>query len=334
MKVLILYDLDPAWDKTEIADTRNSGRVLCQSLIDEGIDACIEELTDPDLEGLLERHSPADTIIFNLCETLPGRPCSERHVLDIIETRGFTYTGNAPDVIHLSYDKQKVKEIMASLGVRVPYGALLTAEEATDWNLFPAIVKPSREHCSLTITERSVVFDTTSLKEQILLVNNDMNQPAMVEDFIDGREFHVSVWNNESPEILPPAEMDFSAFAEARERLCTYDSKFTPGSQHYEKIKTLIPAPLDERLLKRLEKQVLAAWKGFGCLDYARFDFRLRDDKFYLLDINPNNDISYDTSFALAAEITSYSYGQMAKRIVMMAAERHPAFGGESLTWQ
>lgn len=62
----------------------------------------------------------------------------------------------------------------------------------------------------------------------------------------------MSVWNNESPEILPPAEMDFSAFSEARERLCTDDSKFTPGSKHYEIIEILIPAPLDEKLLKKL----------------------------------------------------------------------------------
>ncbi|MCK7537122.1 MAG: hypothetical protein MZV63_42250 [Marinilabiliales bacterium] len=128
-----------------------------------------------------------------------------------------------------------------------------------------------------------MVFDTISLQEQIRLVNDELKQPALVEDFIDGREFHVSVWNNEPPEILPPVEMDFSAFCEARKRLCTYDSKFSPGSDHYEKIETLIPAPLDEKLLNRLEKKVLAAWKGFGCFDYARFDFRLRDDKFYLL---------------------------------------------------
>ncbi|MFZ0473068.1 MAG: hypothetical protein WAL94_10670 [Bacteroidales bacterium] len=258
---------------------------------------------------------------------MPGVPLSERRVLEIIESRGFTYTGNIPDVIALSCDKQKVKEVLGSLGIRVPYGAVLTAEEAENWKHFPAIVKPSRDHCSLTITEKSVVYDTCSLKEQILLVNNELNQPAMVEDFIDGREFHVSVWNNEPPEILPPVEMDFSAFFEARKRLCTYDSKFSPGSEHYEKIETLIPAPLNERLLKKLERAVFKTWKGFGCLDYARFDFRLRDDKFYLLDINPNNDISSDTSFALAAEMTSYSYGQMVKRIVMMAAERHPEFG-------
>ena len=122
-------------------------------------------------------------------------------------------------------------------------------------------------------------------------MNNELNQSAIVEDFIDGREFHVSVWNNNEPEILPLAEMDFSAFHEARKRLCTYDSKNIPGSEHYEKIEILIPAPLNEQQLKKIEKITLTAWKGFGCLDYARFDFRLRDDKFYLLDVNPNNDM-------------------------------------------
>lgn len=327
MKVLVIYDLDPVWDRFEISDVRNSSKMLFESLKDEGIETYLEELNDPYLERILERYNPVDTIIFNLCEILPGIPKSEKRVMEIFENKGFTYTGNVPQVIELSKDKQKVKEVLGLLGIRVPNGAVLTPEEAAGWNLFPAIVKPSREHCSLTITEKSVVFDTSSLQEQILLVNNELNQPAMVEDFIDGREFHVSVWNNESPEILPPAEMDFSAFNEARKRLCTYDSKFSPSSEHYEKIETLIPAPLNDKLLKKLEKIVLTTWQGFGCLDYARFDLRLRDDKFYLLDINPNNDISIDTSFALAAEMNSYSYSQMAKRIVMMAAERHPVLG-------
>lgn len=324
MKVLVLYDLDPEWDKFEISETRESNKILFESLEEEGFETYLEELNNPDLESILERYSSDDTIVFNLCESLPGIPYSERRVLEIIEDKGFTYTGNMPDVIDLSYDKQKVKEILVSLGIRVPYGAVLAPEDASGWNLFPAIVKPAREHCSLTITEKSVVYDTTSLQEQILLVNNELNQPAMVEDFIDGREFHVSVWNNDSPEMLPPAEMDFSAFSEARKRLCTYDSKYIPGSEHYEKIEILIPAPLDKKLLKRLEDKALKAWNGFGCRDYARFDFRMRDEKFYLLDVNPNSDISIDTSFALATQITSYSYSQMIKRIVMMSADRFP----------
>lgn len=334
VKVLIIYDLDPAWNKFEINETRNSCRIIYESLKEEGIETYIEELNDPYLGRILNRYNPENTIIFNLCETLPGTNYSERRVLEFFERKGFTYTGNIPEVIELSYDKQKVKEILRSLGISVPYGEVLSANQAGGWHLFPAIVKPSHEHCSLTLSEKSVVYNSQSLKEQILLVNNELKQPALVEDFIDGREFHISVWNNEPPEILPPVEMNFSAFSEARQRLCTYDSKFTPGSEHYEKIETIIPAPLEERLLEKLKKKVLTTWKGFGCLDYARFDFRLRDDIFYLLDINPNHDISIDASFAMAAEMSSYSYSQMTKRIVMMAAERHPVFGAKVLNTQ
>ncbi|HOF21068.1 MAG TPA: hypothetical protein PLO24_07425 [Bacteroidales bacterium] len=331
----MLYDLDPEWDSFEIRDVRFSNSMVSESLKEEGFEVCIEELNDYHLEKILRHYDPADTIVFNLCETLPGIECSERKVVEIIEGRGFTCTGNTAGVIELSYDKLRVKECLASLGIKVPYGAVLAPEEAGGWNLFPAIVKPSREHCSLTITEKSVVYDTASLREQILYVNNLLKQPAMVEDFIDGREFHVSVWNNEIPEMLPPAEMDFSAFSEARERLCTYDSKFRPGSLHYEKIETLIPAPLTERQYEKLEKTVLKTWREFGCRDYARFDFRLRDNDFFLLDINPNNDISADTSFALAAEMKNYSYGRMVKRIAMMAAGRHSLLAGEiqELVW-
>ncbi len=126
--------------------------------------------------------------------------------------------------------------------------------------------------------------------------------------------------------MLPPVEMDFSAFSEIRQRICTYDSKFRPGTEHYEKIGVRVPSLLGQGLSEELERIVISAWNGFGCQDYARMDFRLRDNKFYLLDINPNNDLSSDTTFALAAEKSNYTYGQLLKRIIMMAAERHPVF--------
>lgn len=331
MKIVVLYNLDPSWDKTEIRDARKSNRVLYEALKSEGIEAYLEELNDHHIERILNKYNPDDTIIFNLCETLPGIPHSEKRVVQTIENFGFTFTGNTPEMLDLSYDKFRVKEILASLGIRVPKGAILSPEEAYTWNIFPAIVKPSHEHCSLTITEKSVVYDISSLRDQILLVNNELKQPALVEDFIDGREFFVPVWNNDPPEILPVVEMNYSNFSEARKRLCTYDSKFVPGSEHYEKIETIVPAPLPSKLQRKLERTALKVWEGFGCLDYARLDFRLRDDEFYLLDINPNNDISFNASFALSAEMTGCSYSQLVKRIVMMASERHPVFAEKVL---
>lgn len=331
MKVLVLYNIDHDWDKDEIRCARKSNKVLYDALKDEGITAYLEELNSPYLENTLIKYNPDDTIVFNLCESLPGIRHSEKRVVQTIENMGFTYTGNDPELIDLSYDKQKVKDILVSLGIMVPIGKVITPEEADDWTLFPAIVKPSREHCSLTITEKSVVYDPSSLKLQIQLVNDELKQPALVEDFIDGREFRVSVWNNDPPEILPLVEMGFSAFCEPHKRICTYGSKFIPGSEHYKKIESLIPASIDKKLIRKLEKDVTRMWKRLGCLDYARFDCRLRDDIFYFLDFNPNNDISHDASFAMAAEMTGCSYSRMVKRIVMMAAERHPVFGEKIL---
>jgi carbamoylphosphate synthase large subunit len=171
LRVLIVYDVDHSWDANEINDIRSSNRILFEALRDEGIETYLEELSDPHLERILEMHDPRHTIIFNLCEALPGTAFRERRVTEIMERKGFTYTGNSPEVIDLSYDKQKTKELLTTLGIPVPAGAVLSPEEADRWTLFPAIVKPSREHCSLTITEKSVVHDTDSLREQIMLVN-------------------------------------------------------------------------------------------------------------------------------------------------------------------
>jgi D-alanine-D-alanine ligase len=152
-------------------------------------------------------------------------------------------------------------------------------------------------------------------------------QPALVEDFIDGREFHVTVWGNGEVEVLPPAEMDFSAFGDVHDRLCTFDSKFCPGSLHYERIQLRLPAPLSEDERRRLERVARAAYRTLGCRDYGRLDIRLRDGIFYVLDVNPNPDISAETSTVYAAAEAGYSYGAMASYLINLAAMRHPVFG-------
>jgi D-alanine-D-alanine ligase len=156
---------------------------------------------------------------------------------------------------------------------------------------------------------------------------DEVGQPAIVEDFIDGREFHVSMWGNGRVSMLPPAEMDFSAFSDVHDRLCTYDAKFIPGSVHYENINTVVPSTLKDAELAELERVCMAAYKAIGCRDYGRIDIRLRDGVFYVLDINPNPDISEDASMASAAEHAGYSHKDMATYLVKLAARRHPVFG-------
>jgi D-alanine-D-alanine ligase len=248
-------------------------------------------------------------------------------VARVLESKGFTFTGSSSQVLAMAWEKSRVKASLEAQGIPTPRWMLSNGPAAKDWNLFPAIVKPAMEHCSYGLTPEAVVLETQDMRRRITYVRDHFNQPAIVEDFIDGREFHVSIWGNGKVAMLPVAEMDFSAFDDIHDRLCTFDSKFTPGSVHYSQIQLRLPAALTRRQFHSLEQTALAAYRCLGCRDYARLDIRLRDGVFYVLDVNPNPDISPDASMACAAEVAGYSYGAMASRMINLAARRHPVFG-------
>jgi D-alanine-D-alanine ligase len=285
------------------------------------------EIRGNHLEESLSRFDPAEVVVFNWCEGIPGEDGSEAEVVDVLDRLGFTYTGATAESIRFSYDKPRVRELLAAHGVPVPRWQVLDSPERSSWDLFPAIVKPAFEHCSTGVDRWAVVLDPDELHRRAAHVLSTYDQPAMVEDFIDGREFHVSMWGNGRVSMLPPAEMDFSAFSDVHDRLCTYDAKFSPGSVHYEGIRTVIPSSLSEVELAQLESVCMSAYRAIGCRDYGRIDIRLRDGVFYVLDINPNPDISEDASMASAAGHAGYSYGEMAERLINLASRRHPVFG-------
>jgi D-alanine-D-alanine ligase len=118
--------------------------------------------------------------------------------------------------------------------------------------------------------------------------------------------------------------MDFSAFDNIRDRLCTFESKFIPGSLAYEKIELQIPAELDKKQLQQLRRVTQRTYRAFGCRDYARLDVRLKEGIFYILDVNPNADMSPDATLTYAADAAGLNYGFFASTIVHMAAQRHP----------
>ena len=112
------------------------------------------------------------------------------------------------------------------------------------WSVFPAIVKPAWEHCSIGVDRWAVVLDADELERRVAHVIAEYDQPALVEDFIDGREFHVPLWGNDTVEMLPPVEMDFSALGDVRDRLCSYEAKFDTDSAACRRIASRIPARL------------------------------------------------------------------------------------------
>lgn len=325
--VVLLYNINPEWTQGEKEEVIRLSNELGDALMEKGHPTSTLCIKDKNIEDHLGSFDRTQYIIFNWCEGLPGVEHSEWLVAKKLETLGYTFTGADSEALLLAQDKQRVKALLDKAFIPTPAWRIFDSPDVQDWKIFPAIVKPQNEHCSAGITSESVVMNQADLKERVTFILNKYSQPALVEDFIDGREFHVSVWGNEKLTVLPAAEMDFSRFGDTKDRLCTYDAKFIPGSLHYEEIKTLLPAPLTKDEKNAMEKVCSDAYGATRCRDYARMDIRLRDGVFYVLDVNPNADISSDASMACAAEVDGISYAQMGSLIVQMAARRHPILG-------
>lgn len=329
--VLLLHNIDPAWEPEAVSAALGAVGTFRESL--EAFGHPVEEVPvyHADIGVILAPFAPEDFVVFNWCEELPGEPRSDVRVAAFLESCGYTFTGASAETLNFSWDKAAGKALLNRNRVLTPDWKLIPPSVNINWKRFPAIVKPALEHCSIGITSDAVVLGPEQMKARISYVWEELRQPAIVEDFIDGREFHVTFLGNSVVDMLPPAEMDFSALDNIRDRLCTFDAKFTPGSLHYEKIEMRIPAPLDARQTDLLGRTALSAYRLFNCRDYGRIDIRRRDDRYYVLDVNPNADVSPDTSFAFAAEAAGLSYGAVASRLVCLAAERHPMLNGCSM---
>jgi len=326
LPVLFLYDIDPEWEIKDRIEALESNRRMAAALKTAGHPVTPLEVNDSNLAPLLACHSAEKLVVFNQCESLPGIPHSEHEAAGIMELRGFTYTGSTPDVLKLAGNKIETKRALDRLHIPTPAWKVYYEPSAGNWDLFPAIVKTAFEHCSIGLDSGSVVMNTGELESRVEYLLEHYDQPAMVEDFIDGREFHVPLWGNGTIRVLPVVEMDFSAFSDIHDRLCTYDSKFDPGSMHYNKIESRIPAPMDSPALRDLEKISIEAYRAIGCRDYARMDIRERGGRYYVLDVNPNADLDRDASIACAAEYSGLSYPEVMNYIVRLAANRHELY--------
>ena len=329
LPILALFNLDPAWEPEATEQVVAQTDHLVTELRALGHAVSELPISDANLPSRLQAFDPTSTVVFNWCEELPGIPHSDSVVAQVLEQMGFAYTGADPAVLSLAWHKPLVKALLEAHDIPTPRWMICSTPDIEGWDAYPAIVKPAFEHCSCGVTIDAVVMNDRQLRERVAVLLETVGGPALVEDFVDGREFHVSLWGNGETALLPVAEMDFSAFDELRDRLCTYDSKFTPGSTHYDGIQLKLPAPLSEAQLRELTRVSRAAYAAIGCRDYGRMDIRLRDETFYVLDVNPNADLSADSSMACAAELEGYTHGHMISRLVNLAATRHPVFASD-----
>ncbi len=275
------------------------------------------------LERLLKRNPP--DVIFNLIELFHENPRLEGMVAGLFELYRIPYTGSPPFALGLCQRKGLTKQVLFANGVPTPQFRLLRKPEIPKRHglHYPLIVKPAREDASAGIDKDSVVYDFASLRERLDKVFEEFAQPLLVEEFIEGRELHVSVLGNDPPTVLPAIEFDFSELPEDHPWIISYAAKWNPLEESYHRVHSVCPAKLSNRVLKKVEDISLRAYKETGCRDYARLDLRLNQrNQVFVLEVNPNPDLTEGVSFMESAEKAGLTFSQTLRKIVEFALER------------
>lgn len=267
-------------------------------------------------------------LIFNLCDGVDDRSDLEISVAALFELFGLQYTGSDPRTLALTLNKPCTKALLASRGLRTPAWFVAdSAQAASSVPLpFPLIVKAVSEDASIGISSRSVVRSGERLREQIGFVVENFGQPALVEEFIEGREVNVGIVGNRNPQVLPLSEIDFSSMPAGMERIVTYRGKWVETSIEYTTTVPVCPAKLSRKIEKEIEEMALAAYEATGCRDYARVDFRLKDNEIpYILEVNANPDVGPTAGLARLARVFGWQYRDLVLNIVGFALERSRA---------
>lgn len=277
------------------------------------------------LHSLLYKNPP--DVVFNLIEFFRDEPKLEYLIAGMFDLYGIPYTGAPPFSLALCQRKGLTKQLLLAYGVPTPHYKLLNEPKIARRHglKYPLIVKPSREDASSGVEKSSVVHDMDSLTKQLERTFAEFSPPIMVEEFIEGRELHVSVLGNNPPVILPIIEFDFSELPPDYPRIISYDAKWNPLNEAFHRVHSICPAKLSRRTEKKVRDAALRAYKITSCRDYARLDIRLtKDNKVYVLEVNPNPDLTEGVSFMESAEKMGLSFQETLVQIVEFALARRP----------
>ncbi len=265
--------------------------------------------------------SDAD-LFFNLTESYAGDDTKEMHVDAYLDLLGRVYTGAGPQGLYLAQDKSLAKKLFKFHSVKSPYFATCyrgRLDHAEDIN-FPLIVKPTSEDGSIGIDQYSVVSSVKQLMERIHYIQDEFDSPALIEEYIDGREIYAAVLGNERPEALPLIELDLSKLPEGMAKVAGTEVKWEKETEAYKVTKSAPAEDLDEEITERLQKIALDAYHTLQLRDYGRIDMRLTENgEIFVIEANPNPWLSSNSEFFMAAKKSGRSYVEMVEEIIYCA---------------
>jgi D-alanine-D-alanine ligase len=274
------------------------------------------------IAGLAET---APDLIFNLMEMFGEDLFGAVAVVGLLDLLDLPYTGGGPGEFYLQEDKVLTKKMLDFEGVPYPPFAVFTRDgdvEARGQLRVPLFVKPLRGDASIGIDYRSFVTSTREMMERILSIHDKFNDDALVEEYIDGREFAVGVLGNQNPVALPPIEVDFSGLPPGAPRILDARAKWHKDSVEYKGTKVVVPT-LPAELRAKVESAAVGAYRALRVRDYGRVDLRVTDSgEVFVIEVNASCYLEKSGEFVMAAGAAGLDYASLVNRIVELAVDR------------
>ncbi|HEV7426125.1 MAG TPA: hypothetical protein VGQ46_07130 [Thermoanaerobaculia bacterium] len=317
MKIAVAYndDLHLKPHLNEIEKLGEAEVIDTAREIAELLDAQLVAVKDDVAASLL--HLKTFDVVVNLCEGVLGHPDWEKNFALGLEMLGIPHTSCEPIALGICTDKKLVKRILLASGIATP--RFWHGEEGGAW-----IVKPSREDAGIGIDAASVV-SSSGVEARVKHVEETYRQPALVEEFIDGRELNQAIYfSTTGPVVLPAGEIVFDDELAANERVVGWKAKWASGSREDRGTRNRTPAVIDDTLRRSIANVCLRAASVLSLRGYVRFDLRQsREGKLWIVDINPNPDIGRGSGFRKALDAAGIAFADFLKALIMAATTTH-----------
>ncbi|HTJ43972.1 MAG TPA: hypothetical protein VL463_17825 [Kofleriaceae bacterium] len=325
------FDAELAAAGLEQSSVKGAAEAIRDGLIAAGLDARLQGVHGLELLEVA-RALAADKpdVVWNLCESLAGEARHEPACPAVLDLHGITYTGTDALGLALSLFKHRTKDVLRGRNVSTPPHLLIrhAAELETlplDTLDYPWFLKLASEDASVGIIADNVARDRAGLVRRARALFEEFRSPLLAERFVDGREVNVTILGRaDAPgaEVMPLHEIDFSSMPADRPRIVSYAAKWDESHVDYEGTKP-VPMKATPELRARIEATAKAAWDAVGLRDYGRIDLRVdRDGTPWVIDVNPNCDLSPDAGAARAARAAGLDYPQLVARIATSAWRR------------
>ena len=334
-RIVVFYNTDYDAEQAtltgpDVTSVRDSAKAIAGALVETNHTVELMGVHGVEVYAALEKvRAWKPDVLFNLCESMDNNSLNEPTFAGLLDLFSIPYTGADLLALASCLHKQRTKDILIAHDVPTPpYRYIATLADLDDPALdaldYPWFVKLAHEDASLGITEANVVASAAALRARSRELMTEYHQAVIAERYVEGREINVTLLGNGAEvQTLPLHEIDFAAMPAERPRIVSYAAKWEESHVDYAGTK---PVPLRDataEVITNIERVARAAYRAVELRDYGRVDLRVDAGGIpWVIDVNPNPDISPDAGVTRAAAAAGMSYPQLVDRIAHIAMSR------------